>query len=374
MLIAGAGPAAIEGLLALRRLLPRTQIELIAPDEEFTLRALAVREPFGHPRQPRLTVERICELTGARQHREALTHVDPERRRVTLASGAHREFATLLVAIGGRQIEALPGVSTFWGAGGDPAFVELLAEVERSRGELEFLVPHRVRWSLPLYELAMATAEWFATRDAGMRITVLTPEVRPLIVLGGEASAEIERQLAERGIGLRTSVDPLSHIASSSARRVALPRLVGRPLPELPQAEDGFLPTDEFGRVTGVEHVYAAGDATDSTIKQGGLATQQADAAASAIFTELTGEGEPLAAEEVLRAEVAGDSERGFLSGRHPLEAGTAAASPTWQSGAKIFGRHLSPFLAAELGATAEPSGVGTGGAQQTGGDGTGGP
>lgn len=369
MLIAGAGPAAIEAMLALRRRLPRAAIELIAPDEVFTLRARSVREPFGQRRPAPLRVSRIAELNGARHRREALTHVDCERRRVTLASGARAEFAALLVAIGGRQIEAVPGATTFWGSGGDPAFTRLLAEVERSRGEIEFLVPHRVRWSLPLYELALATADWFATRDAGMRITVLTPEARPLIIMGGDASAEIEHQLSERGIELRTSVDPLAHVAARSARRVALPRLVGRPIPELPQAEDGFLPTDEFGRVTGAELVYAAGDATDSTIKQGGLATQQADAAASAIAADLTGEGEAVASEEVLRAKLSGDDERGYLSGRHPLGTPTAAASPSWRPGAKVFGRHLSPFLAAE-----EPCAVASAGAGDPSGDRNGGP
>lgn len=353
MLIAGAGPAGVEALLALRRSLPRTAIELIAPDENFTLRALAVREPFGHPPQPRLPVARIAERCGAGHRRDALTHVDHRHRQATLASGERIGYAALLVAVGARQIEAVPGATTFWGTEGDPAFAQLLADVERSRGEIEFLVPHRVRWSLPLYELAIATADWFASRDAGLRIAVLTPEARPLIVLGGEASAEVERVLGERGIELRTSVDPLEHVAGRSVRRVALPRLAGRLIGGLPRAEDGFVPTDEFGRVTGLERVYAAGDATDSTIKQGGLATQQADAAASAITADLSGAGEASAAEEVLRARIAGDSGRGYLTGRHhPLEPGTAAATaPSWRPGTKVFGRDLAPFLAEMTGA-----------------------
>ena len=48
----------------------------------------------------------------------------------------------------------------------------------------------------------------------------------------------------------------------------------------------GFLPVDAHGRVVGAPGVYAAGDATDFAIKQGGIACQQADAAAEAIAAE----------------------------------------------------------------------------------------
>ena len=48
----------------------------------------------------------------------------------------------------------------------------------------------------------------------------------------------------------------------------------------------GFLPVDTHGRVAGVPGVYAAGDATDFDIKQGGIACQQADAAAEAIAAD----------------------------------------------------------------------------------------
>ena len=42
----------------------------------------------------------------------------------------------------------------------------------------------------------------------------------------------------------------------------------------------GFIPVDRYGHVSGLEDVYAAGDAIDFPIKQGGLATQQADSVA----------------------------------------------------------------------------------------------
>jgi sulfide:quinone oxidoreductase len=63
-------------------------------------------------------------------------------------------------------------------------------------------------------------------------------------------------------------------------RVVALPRAVGPGLPGLPANARGFIPTDLHGRVPDVDAVWAAGDAIAFPVKQGGLASQQADAAA----------------------------------------------------------------------------------------------
>ena len=48
VLIAGGGVAALEAMLALRKLAEdRVDIELLAPDQDFFYRPLAVGEPFG---------------------------------------------------------------------------------------------------------------------------------------------------------------------------------------------------------------------------------------------------------------------------------------------------------------------------------------
>ena len=69
-------------------------------------------------------------------------------------------------------------------------------------------------------------------------------------------------------------------------RVVTLPTLSGPAIHGLPHDAAGFLPVDPHGRVKGVTAVYAAGDATDFEIKQGGLACQQADVAAQAIAAD----------------------------------------------------------------------------------------
>ncbi len=52
-------------------------------------------------------------------------------------------------------------------------------------------------------------------------------------------------------------------------RVIALPQLRGPALAGLPQDGGAFIPVEEYGQVRGVERVWAAGDATDTPIKQG---------------------------------------------------------------------------------------------------------
>ena len=64
---------------------------------------------------------------------------------------------------------------------------------------------------------------------------------------------------------------------------LALPRQVVEPIPGIPQGPDGFVPTDVLMRIDGLSRAWAAGDVTWFPIKQGGLAAQQAEVAASGI-------------------------------------------------------------------------------------------
>jgi sulfide:quinone oxidoreductase len=66
-------------------------------------------------------------------------------------------------------------------------------------------------------------------------------------------------------------------------RVVAFPQLVGPEVSDLPSDGGGFIPVDEYGRVRGVDRVWAAGDGTDYPVKQGGVAAQLADTAAQSI-------------------------------------------------------------------------------------------
>ena len=66
-------------------------------------------------------------------------------------------------------------------------------------------------------------------------------------------------------------------------RAIALPAFEVEPIPGVPQGPHGFIGTDSMMRVDAFDRIFAAGDATWFPVKQGGLAAQQADTAASGI-------------------------------------------------------------------------------------------
>jgi sulfide:quinone oxidoreductase len=133
---------------------------------------------------------------------------------------------------------------------------------------------------------------------------------------------------------------------------VALPRLRGHLIAGLPQDEHGFVATDECGRVEGLTDVYAAGDLTRASIKQGGIAAQEADAVASAIASELGAPVQPSPARAVLRGLLLTGTVPQYL--RHdPAATSEITSQPLWWPPAKLVGRYLSPFLAEHLGLAA---------------------
>jgi sulfide:quinone oxidoreductase len=133
---------------------------------------------------------------------------------------------------------------------------------------------------------------------------------------------------------------------------VALPVLSGPHISGLPSDGEGFMPTDEHGRVRGVKDVFAAGDGTDFPIKQGGLGTQQADACAEMIASRAGASLEPQPFTPVLRGKLITKSESLNLSADISGGGGASAASSEilwWPSG-KLAGRYLSPFLSGTRG------------------------
>jgi sulfide:quinone oxidoreductase len=132
---------------------------------------------------------------------------------------------------------------------------------------------------------------------------------------------------------------------------VALPRLYVPPIDGVPQTDEGFVPVDAHCRVAGLSRVWAAGDVTSFPVKQGGLAAQQADAAASAIAALAGAEVEPQPFRPVLRG--------ALLTGHAPLylradpvggSDSRAAPAALWWPPSKIAGRLLAPYLASRLG------------------------
>ena len=228
-------------------------------------------------------------------------------------------------------------------------------------------MPSRATWALPIYELALlAAAERERAGAAATRITVVTPEEGPLAVFGERASHELAEWLAGREIAVLPHTHPVKFERGSlqiapgepigADAVIGLPRLEGRQIDGIPCDEEGFVPIDDHCRVLGLEAAYAAGDVTNFAVKQGGIATQQADAAAESIAAAAGAELEPTRFDPVLRGVLwTGEAPRylyGHLGGGHG-ETSSFTEQPPWppQEG-KIVGRHLTPFLSS---AAAEP-------------------
>lgn len=368
VVIAGGGVAGIEALLALAELAPRrVSVELVAPGSEYAYRPMSVAEPFRLADVRRVSLPGLAAERGARHRVDALVRVEPSRRVAITRAGAELDYDFLLLAIGARAGVALPGALTFSGPPDVEAFEELLGRLERGAvRRVVFAVPHPVRWPLPIYELALMTATHLAACEvSGARLTVVTHEREPLAVFGPGASERIRTLAAAAGVELVTSSAPaaverdrlvlMSGAELPADRVVALPRLDVPEIPGIPQGPKGFIPTDLFLRVEGLTDVYAAGDVTWYPIKQGGLAAQQADVAATAIAAAAGEQLRPAPFQPVLRGIL--------LGGRQPLhmrsDAGTASTAqtvePLWWPPGKIAGRYLAPYLATQAGDVPRP-------------------
>jgi sulfide:quinone oxidoreductase len=365
VLIAGAGVAGLEAALALQALAEgKAVVELVAPETEFTYRPLAVAEPFGVGEVKRFPLNRLVAAAGAGLRGGSVAAVDAERKIAMLADGDERGYDVLLLALGARPREAVVGALTFRGPEDSPALAALLARA--TAGEVRriaFALPAGTSWPLPLYELAILTSDYLAAHGTqDVEIVVATPEDQPLALFGQTASDAVRKLLEVRSIKVETSTVPVEFDAGmlrTAADRqlpvdavVALPRLEGPRLPGIPHDNSGFVPTDEYGWVLGLSDVYAAGDLTQFPLKQGGTATQQADAAASSIAADAGAAVKPEVFRPVLRGLLLTGSTPRFLRAEVTGARSVVDTEPLWWPPAKIVGRYLTPFLAAKLGLT----------------------
>jgi sulfide:quinone oxidoreductase len=367
VVIAGGGVAGLEALLALHKLArKRVAPTLLAPEEEFVSQPLSVAEPFGltHPRS--FSLREIAREHAASFRHGALARIDSEASLAVTVAGAELGYDALLVAIGVRPVEVVPGSFTFRGPVDSAGFKALLGELEEGEiSRLVFAVPPESAWPLPLYELALLTAARCRDLRRTVELHVVTPEAQPLHLFGGRAAASLRSLLEDAGIAIHLGQAPVRfedgelEVAGGGALRVdrviSLPAPEGPEIPGLPHVGPRRLVfTDRFGGVDGLRGVYAAGDITSFPIKQGGLAAQQADSAASAIAAAAGAPVDPQPFRPILRgALVTGHAPR-FLRAQPDLGLGpdssVAARSVLWWPPAKVAGRLLAPYLAAKAG------------------------
>lgn len=365
VLIAGGGVAALEAMIGLARLAPGlVEVVLVSPDRDFFYRPLSVAEPFGAGEVLRFDLTSLVRGAGAEHHLGTVTSVDAEGHEVSTSHGVSMAYDFLLIAAGARPREAVPGALTFRGQVDVPRISGMLSDIERGLvRRVAFALPGRVTWPLPLYELALLTADHASEQGIDLEITLVTPEESALHLLGLEASEAVAAQLRERGIRLIPRTYPDEYVQGElrmvpgpplqADAVVSLPRLKGVPLAGVPQTEDSFIPVDATCRVQGLDDVFAAGDITTFPVKQGGLAAQQADVAASEIARAAGADTPAELFDPVLRGLLLSRSPlfvRAELGGGRGVGTSVADSEALWWPAAKIASRYLSPYLAEHAG------------------------
>jgi sulfide:quinone oxidoreductase len=374
VLVAGGGVVGLETLLALRDLAgERVRCTLLTPEPEFVYRPMAVAEPFARGSAARHRLDAIARDVDAELVEGRLVEVDAAARQAVTDDG-RLDFDALVIGVGAASEPALPHVLTWTPERDAEVYGGLLRDLDEGYTKrVAFVAPVGVAWVLPAYELALMTS-WQA-RGMGhddVRITIYTPEEAPLAIFGATASAAVRDDLDEAGIDVQTgavvtaadgglSVEPGGR-ALDAQRIVALPRAVGRPPAGVPTDARGFIPIDDHGRVPGLDAVWADGDATTFPVKQGGVAAQQADAAAEAIAARAGADIEPQPFRPVLRGVLLTGRRQRWMRGPDDTGEGAAARHALFWPPTKIAGRYLAPYLAARdeaeaLGRAPEPPG-----------------
>lgn len=364
VLIAGGGVAALEAVLALaehRDAHPGSgiEVEMVCPDPDFTLRALAVARPFGADSPRSLELAGFCREQGVALRADRVEEVWGTGQRVLLASGEDVFYDALLLAFGAQPYEALPGAHTFRGAADAGWFTEMLDGLEAGEiRDVSFVVPRAVHWSLPLYELALMTAHRLRGRGIhDVKLRVVTGESEPLFPFLSAAGKRIAGLLKEADIELVAADAPVrfddDRLLLEGGREIATERVVSLPglrvppVAGVPGGAGGLIATDAEMRVRGLHQAWAAGDATWLPIKQGGLAAQQAEVASASIVAAAGAPVEVPPFNPILRAAMLTGEGVEFM--RSELEADAPAdfaSSPLWWPPAKVAGRRLAPYLA----------------------------
>lgn len=376
VVICGAGLAGIEGLLRLRRLAgDEVDVTLLSPADYLSYRPLAVLEPFAAGTVRRFPIERIVADTGVRWVRDSLGWVDRPDRAVHTVGGQELSYDALLLAVGGRELPSPENMVVFTGRDAADTYRQVLAAVDVGEvGRLAFVQPDGPTWPLPLYELALLTAQHVRDSDRRLEIAFVTAEEKPLHAFGGDAGEAVTRLLEQAGItlyaGSRADVVGPGHLILKPDglelfpdRIVTLPVITGPNIRGIPGfAVDRFLHVDEFCRVRDTDGlIFAAGDATDLPVKQGGVGAQQADTAAAGIAHLAGAAGAPAPLRPVIHAQLLTGHDRLYLAAH--LIAGRGWMTrifdePPWSVEEKVvaaeLGRYLDTLDAAEPASSAQ--------------------
>jgi sulfide:quinone oxidoreductase len=361
VIVVGGGVAALETALALADLAPeRTDVTVLAPNDEFVYRPMVVREPFAYAAARRYPLAPIVSDAGASLRVGELSWIDAPVRTIHTKADESIEYDALVLALGAKITERYPHAVTIDDRDLDETLHGLIQDIEGNYiHKLAFVAPERIAWPLPLYELAMMTAGRAYDMQIELRTTIVTPEESPLAIFGSTASRAVVDLLADASIETFTSayaeVPSYDKVLINQGERhldvdrvIALPELYGPVLRGVPLGDNGFIPVDEHCRVRDVERIYAAGDATDFAIKMGGIGAQQADTAVLSIAALAGASVTPERFDPTIHGMLLTADEPRYLTAR--ISGGSGFSSqitdePTWSPPSKIAAKYLAPYL-----------------------------
>lgn len=273
----------------------RVDVTTLAPNEEFVYRPMTVAEPFSFAGARRYPLAPIARDLEAELVTGSLSWVEREKNLAHTVDGQTLGYDALVLALGARIAPRYKHAVTIDDRTMEQTLHGLIQDVELGYiKSIVFVAPGRMAWPLPLYELALMTAGRAYDMDIEMPVTIVTPEDSPLAIFSEEASRGVAQLLEKSRIKTITSAygeipeqgqimiqpeDRHLHVA----RIVALPELYGPSVHGLPLSAEDFISVDRFGRVPDCGSLFAAGDATDFAVKQGGMSSQQADVVAESV-------------------------------------------------------------------------------------------
>ena len=357
VVVAGAGVGGLEAIVALRALVGhRVALTLVAPEDEFVVRALDVAEPFGlgHPQRYGLA-ELTTQLDATFRH-DAVHRIELDERMLRLQSGDELGYDALVLAVGAFPYPAYDEGICFDRSRHADAFDEVVADLRRGAARsVTIVVPPGCTWTLPAYELALMAAVLAAPAE----VTLVTWEDDPLDAFGPPAIELARSQLAGAGVeliaGVRAGVSQPTTVQLARGAHLTCDRVVHLPLLAGPNCRgvacdaDGFVLVDDQFRVRGADDAFAIGDAAAGPFKQGGLAAQQADVVAENIAWRAGADHPPRAYRPVLRGLLrTGDGPR-YMRAEPPGGEASAEVSDKclWWPPSKVAARWLTPWLAA---------------------------
>lgn len=360
ILIVGGGVAALEACLGLRwDASIEAEVTIVSEDDSFVFRPLAVLEPFGHGVAPRFSIEEIVDGATSEIIHGEISHFDLKHNRAEIKGGRTLDFDAAIIATGGERHSQLSNAVVI----GEPGAMEQLSLVvaQLDAGlvpRIVFAMPQGACWGLPTYELAMFTAARAQHEMRNVDVQLLTPDKKPLIEFGKEASSYVVKLLGDAGVKLVRGCTATAYsdgILSTDLGEsietkyvVAAPEIRGALIEGLPHNDKGFLPVDEYGLVHGTSCIYAAGDITDFHIKQGGIASQQADVVVGAITEQFGGRAAVHPFEPELRGLLLSPRGHALMNavvGDHDQSNDSLSTDTFHSLTEKIYSRHLTARL-----------------------------